>query len=260
MPSDPALASARIITCDSLGSTNVEALARARAGEQGPLWISARNQSAGRGRRGRTWVSEPGNLYATLLVTDPGPAECAAELSFVVGLAARDAVAKMAPSLASALKLKWPNDLLLGDAKLGGILIEGERTPAGLAVAIGIGLNCAHHPANTEFPATDLAAAGVRVAPEGLLAALAAAMPARMAQWERGEGFSSIRADWLAHAVGLGGEVRVRLERRDMIGRFEALDAHGRLLLRLAEGRIETITAGDVFPLTAAPAAVAAGR
>jgi len=260
MPGDPARASARITTCDSLGSTNIEALARARAGEVGPLWISARRQSAGHGRRGRAWVSEPGNLYATLLVVNPGPAEHAAELSFVAGLAARDAVAQIAPSLAALLKLKWPNDLLLGDAKLGGILIEGEAMAQGFAVAIGIGINCVHHPADTEFPATDLAVAGAHVAPEHLLAALAAAMPARMAQWNRGLGFAAIRADWLAHAAGLGGQMRVRLEGREIIGRFDALDERGRLKLRLADDWIETITAGDVFPLTAAPAAAAAER
>jgi len=260
MPSDPALAPARIITCDSLGSTNAEALARARAGEPAPFWISARRQSAGRGRRGRTWISEPGNLYATLLVLDPGPAERAAELSFVAGLAARDGVAKTAPSLASSLKLKWPNDLLLGEAKLGGILIEGEGTSYGLAAAVGIGINCAHHPADTEFPATDLVAAGAHMAPEDLLATLAAAMPARLAQWNRGQGFAATRADWLAHAAGLGCELRVRLEGGEIMGRFEALDTQGRLLLRLADGRLETVTAGDVFPITAAPAAAAARR
>jgi BirA family biotin operon repressor/biotin-[acetyl-CoA-carboxylase] ligase len=258
MPGDPTLASARIIGCDSLGSTNAEALSRARAGERGPLWICARRQSAGRGRRGRTWVSKPGNLYATLLVMNPGPPERAAELSFVAGLAARDAVAQIAPALASALTLKWPNDLLLRGAKLGGILIEGEGTPRGLAVAIGIGINCSHHPADTEFPATDLAIAGVHVTPEDLLAALAAAMPVRMSQWNRGQGFSSIRSDWLAHAAGIGAETRVRLADRDLTGRFEALDEKGRLLLRLTGGRIETITAGDVFPLTGAPATAAA--
>src|SRR5229473_5485322 len=121
-----AAAGVGLIACDTVGSTNAEALAYARSGERGPLWITARRQTAGRGRRGRTWVSEPGNLYATLLLTDPGPAERAAELSFVAALAVRDAIVEMAPGLGSRLKVKWPNDLLIDRAKVAGILIEGE--------------------------------------------------------------------------------------------------------------------------------------
>jgi BirA family transcriptional regulator, biotin operon repressor / biotin---[acetyl-CoA-carboxylase] ligase len=260
MPGDPALASAPIVAFDSLGSTNAEALARARGGERGPLWISARLQTSGRGRRGRAWVSQPGNLHATLLMIDAGPAVCAPELSFVAGLAACDAITEGAPALAQSIKLKWPNDVLLHDAKLAGILIEGEGTPQGHAVAIGFGVNCAHHPADTEFPAADLAAAGVKIAPEALLAALAAAMATRMAQWQRGAGFPSIRSDWLARAAGIGNPLRVRLEGGNLDGRFEALDERGRLLLRMPDGTVEVIAAGDVFPLTGAPTAVAAGR
>src|ERR1700720_304756 len=112
------LAGVRHIAYETLGSTNAEALARARAGEHGPLWITAATQSAGRGRRGRTWVSTPGNLFATLLLTDPSPPEAAPQLSFVVALALHDALAECAPQLGPLLKLKWPNDLLLGPPKL----------------------------------------------------------------------------------------------------------------------------------------------
>ncbi len=116
----------RLIAHDSLGSTNAEALARGRAGERGPLWITAARQTAGRGRRGNAWVSEPGNLYASLLLTDAAPAAQLPELCFVVALAVRDAVCMAAPHLASPVKLKWPNDLLLDGAKVAGILIEAE--------------------------------------------------------------------------------------------------------------------------------------
>ena len=117
----------RLIAYDTLGSTNAEALARGRAGERGPLWITAARQTAGRGRRGNAWVSEPGNLYASLLLTDAAPAAHLPELCFVVALAVRDAVCGGAPrSFRPKLKLKWPNDLLLDGAKLAGILIEAE--------------------------------------------------------------------------------------------------------------------------------------
>jgi BirA family biotin operon repressor/biotin-[acetyl-CoA-carboxylase] ligase len=146
------LAGVRHIAYETLGSTNAEALARARASEHGPLWITAQSQSAGRGRRGSTWVSPVGNLHATLLLSEPSPPEHAPQLSFVAALALHDAIAECAAQLGPLLKVKWPNDLLLGGAKLAGILIEGESDPA-FAVAIGIGVNCAVHPDDTTYPA-----------------------------------------------------------------------------------------------------------
>src|SRR5262245_55739124 len=177
-----AAAGVGLIACETVGSTNCEALAHARAGEKGPLWITAQAQTAGRGRRGRTWVSEPGNLYATLLLTDPAPPERAAQLSFVAALATHDAIAACAGALVPRLALKWPNDVLLDGAKLAGILIEAEGTRP-LVVAVGVGVNCRHHPDATEFPATDLAAAGAAVTVEELFKALSIAMVHRLREW-----------------------------------------------------------------------------
>ena len=241
------LAGVRHVKFETLGSTNAEALARARAGERGPLWISAKTQDAGRGRRGNAWVSPPGNLYATLLLTEPSPPASAPQLSFVAALALHDAVCECAPQLGPALKVKWPNDLLLGLVKLAGILIEGESEPI-FAVAVGIGANCVSHPVETPFPATDLAAAGALVTPDALLAALAAAITRRSDQWRRGEGFAAIRADWLKRAAGLGQPIKVRLPERELAGRFHGLDEAGRLQLDRPEG-LTTVTAGEVFGL-----------
>ncbi len=241
------LAGVRHRTYDTLGSTNAEALALARAGERGPLWITAKSQSAGRGRRGSAWVSAPGNLYATLLLTEPSAPAQAPQLSFVAALALHDAVSEVAPQLAPALTVKWPNDLLLGGKKLAGILIEGDSEKV-FAAAIGFGVNCVSHPAETDHPATDLAASGTQVAPERLFAALVPAMQRRFAQWQRGEGFAAIRADWLKRAAGLGEEIRVRLPERELSGRFEGLDDTGRLLLR-GQGGVTAVTAGEVFGL-----------
>src|SRR5216683_1745087 len=116
----------RLVAHEVLGSTNAEALSLARQGERGPLWIIAERQSAGRGRRGRSWVSAPGNLYASLLLTDPAPTEHWPELSFVAALAIHDAVVEAAAALKPLLAIKWPNDLLLSGKKFAGILIEGE--------------------------------------------------------------------------------------------------------------------------------------
>lgn len=244
------LAGVRHIAFDSLGSTNAEALARARAGERGPLWITAAVQETGRGRRGREWASPAGNLYASLLLTDPAPQAVASQLSFVAALALHDAVAEGAPQLGPLLKVKWPNDLLLGGAKIAGILIEAE---SGLpfAAVIGMGVNCASHPADTVYPATDLATAGANVTSEALLRALAGAMQTRLAQWDRGQGFAAIRSAWLRRAAGLGQDIRVRLPEREFSGIFDGLDETGRLLVRGEDG-ITAVTAGEVFGFGAA--------
>jgi BirA family transcriptional regulator, biotin operon repressor / biotin---[acetyl-CoA-carboxylase] ligase len=239
------LAGVRHIAYETLGSTNAEALALARAGERGPLWITAQSQNAGRGRRGSRWVSPPGNLYATLLLTKPSRPEQAPQLSFVAALALHDAVAACAPQLGPVLKVKWPNDLLSGQAKVAGILIEGESDPV-FTVAVGIGVNCAAHPSDVAYPATDLAAAGALVVPDALFSELATAMQRRLAQWNGGQGFAAIRGDWLKRAAGLGETLRVRLSARELAGRFQGLDEAGRLLLEQDSG-VTRITAGEVF-------------
>ena len=243
-------AGTRVVVLDLVDSTNAEALRRAGAGERGPLWIVAKEQSAGRGRRGRGWTSVAGNLHATLLMTDPSLPAVAPQLGFVAGLALHDAAAAAASSLASRLALKWPNDLLCAGRKIAGILVEGEGDP--LAVAVGIGVNCHRHPDAAEFPATDFASEGIDVSAAVLFDDLAAAMDVRLQEWNRGAGFADIRAAWLARAAGVGEPVRVRLSGRELAGRFETIDDSGRLMLRTGpgdgHGNLEAIAAGDVFP------------
>ncbi len=257
MQLDPRASAAgvRLVAHEILVSTSAEALSLARQGERGPLWITAERQTAGHGRRGREWVSEPGNLYASLLLTNPALAEFWPQLAFVAALAIHDAVVEVAPALRSKLAIKWPNDLLLSGAKFAGILIEGESGGEGVVV-LGIGVNCTSHPAIADHPATDLAAAGASVTPEALFCVLSSKVVGRLAQWNCGEGFTTVRADWLVRAVGLGQEIVVRLPDRELVGIFEDLDERGALILRRSDGSAATITAGDVFlPATSPPAA-----
>ena len=240
-------AGVRLMAHDELDSTNAEGLRLKQQGERGPLWITAERQTKGRGRRGRTWTSLPGNLHATLLLTDPGPAESWPQLSFVAGLAAHDAVVDIVPDIKPSLGLKWPNDLLLSGRKFAGILIEAEGTEESGAVVIGFGINCKAHPEGTDFPATDLAAAGADVTARALFAALSAKMLGRIAQWNSGEGFATVRADWLARAEGVGEEIGVRLADRELSGHFEEIDEAGALVLVLPDGSKEVISAGDVM-------------
>jgi BirA family biotin operon repressor/biotin-[acetyl-CoA-carboxylase] ligase len=238
--------SASVKFLDVVDSTNAEALRLAKAGERGPLWIVAKEQGRGRGRRGRAWVSPAGNLYATLMLADPAPAAAAPQLGFVAALALHDAAGAAAPALAPRLALKWPNDLLCAGRKIAGILIEGEGDP--VVVAVGIGVNCRHHPDATEFPSTDFAAEGADVGAAVLFDHLATATRARLMLWNRGAGFADIRAAWLSRALGLGQPIRVRLAERETTGCFETIDDAGRLVLRTARGEVETVAAGDVFP------------
>ncbi len=255
MKLDPAVAAAgvRLIVLETVGSTNAEALARASAGDGGPLWITACRQTAGRGRGGRSWVSEPGNLYATLLLCDASPAANAPELSFVSALALHDALAELAPALAPRLRFKWPNDLLVDRAKIAGILVEGEAGPRGFATAIGIGVNCARHPSDASYASTDLGAAGVDLSPAAVFHGLSVTMGRRLHQWDRGAGFAAIRHDWLARAGGIGEPVRVRIGDDHLEGIFAAIDPTGRLLLAVSDGTTRVIGAGEVIPRLAEP-------
>ncbi len=235
----------RCETFDSLGSTNDEALSRARAGDPGRLWIVAREQAVGRGRQGRVWSSPRGNLYASLLLVDPCPAAVSPQLGFVAGVSLHKAAS--AVTAAPDIALKWPNDLLVGGAKASGILVEGASLAGrALAVVIGIGVNVRHAPPDTPYPATTLASRRPDLEPETVFSALAAAMAETLDQWRAGDGFSDVRRAWLARSGGLGGPVTVRRPGGDVAGIFKDLDPDGRLLLDV-DGRTVPIEAGDVF-------------
>lgn len=227
-----------LVRLDEVDSTNEEARRRAEAGEGGPLWIMADRQTAGRGRRGRVWETLDGNLAATLLLRPK--ASPAAQLSFAAALAVAEMAADFAPH--AAITVKWPNDVLAGGKKLAGILLE-----AGSGwLAVGIGVNLAHFPDGTEFPATSLAALGVTPPPpDTALAVLAARFTHWQALWER-DGFAPLRAAWLARAEGLGRPVRARLPHEERQGTFEGIDATGALLLQ-EPGGVRAISAGEVF-------------
>jgi BirA family transcriptional regulator, biotin operon repressor / biotin---[acetyl-CoA-carboxylase] ligase len=242
-------AGVRLEALGTVGSTNKEARIRARQGERGPLWITAVAQTEGRGRMDRTWASPQGNLYASLLLCDASPVERAPELAFVAALALRDAIVAEAPALAGELGFKWPNDLLLAGEKCAGILIEGDvDTDKSVSAVIGIGANCTTHPPAATYPATDLRAHGAQIAPAQLLRKLSATMCRRLAQWDRGQNFPAMLADWLIAARGIGDEVTVRNGGGERHGRFVGVDQSGRLVLELAGGGVEKISAGDVFP------------
>ncbi|KZM47913.1 biotin--acetyl-CoA-carboxylase ligase [Labrenzia sp. OB1] len=232
---------------DAVGSTNSVCFERARAGHPGNLWIRAHTQSEGRGRRGRDWMSPEGNLFASVLLIDPEPADRIAELPLAAAVALAEAVDKAAGTL-QLVSLKWPNDLLVGGAKLSGILLEAETLADGRrTVVIGFGVNCVSHPPLTLYQATDLRSLGFQVPADRLFASLAECLAEQLNRWQKPDGFESIRTAWLSRAAHLGKEITVRTAREEITGIFADMDARGYLVLKQEDGGQRTVYAGDVF-------------
>lgn len=241
---------APILLLDQTDSTNADARRRADAGETGPLWIVARRQTEGRGRRGRAWDSDAGNLFATLLTTTRKPPAEAAQVTFIAALAVADLLDGWAP--ASLVTIKWPNDVMLAGDKAAGVLVEsGAHENGGLWLAVGIGVNLAHAPEGTERPATALVhhlRGDATAAPtvEAAAAKLAEAFDVWMTRWET-LGFQPILDAWRARTPGLEGPAVARLGRETVEGIAEGVAPDGALKLRLADGSLRLISAGDVF-------------
>lgn len=230
-----------------IDSTNEEARRLAASGQRGPIWLTAGQQTAGRGRRGRAWLSPFGNLSATLLIAPPRPAAECAQLSFVAAIAAADAASSFAPNI--DIKVKWPNDVLANGKKLAGILLESASGADGALtfLAIGIGMNLAHFPPGMEFPATSLAALGVAAPqPADALTQLASGFAKWYDIWMT-KGFAPIHDAWLARAAGLGTRIRARLTHEETSGVFEGIDDTGALILRESADKTRKIAAGEVF-------------
>lgn len=225
--------------------------ARRLAGDvSGPTWISAKRQTAARGRRGRGWETPEGNLSATLLLKPAGQSEAAALRSFVAALAVYEACLTLT-GRTEAFALKWPNDVMMNGGKLAGILLESSGQGAALDwLSIGIGVNLAHAPEvgaleGRALEPVALSALGVDITPEDFLLHLACAF----AQWETrftSYGFAPIRLAWLARAAHLGQPIVARTMTCEFEGTFETVNEVGNLVLRTAKGR-EVIPAADIF-------------
>jgi BirA family transcriptional regulator, biotin operon repressor / biotin---[acetyl-CoA-carboxylase] ligase len=237
-------------TLPAVGSTNDVVRERALAGAPEGLVVRAEEQLAGRGRHGRVWSSPRGNLYVSILFRPSRPLNEAATLSLALGLGLADAIATAVGSGAAgpglALRLKWPNDLLAGGAKIAGILLENVSVDPGQpAIVAGLGVNVAAAPGGLPYPATTLAALGLQVTPEALLQRLLAHLGQDYALWQAG-GFAALRGRWLARAQGLGQPAGVRVGERTISGRFVDVDEAGHLVLEGEAGRLR-LNAGELF-------------
>ncbi|MEG9861075.1 MAG: biotin--[acetyl-CoA-carboxylase] ligase [Parvularculales bacterium] len=233
---------------ETLDSTNEEALRLGQAGEEGPLWVVARRQTAGRGRRGRAWTSPEGNLMTSLLLSLSVTPIVAAQLSFVAGLAVYDMIVELSRGKKN-VGLKWPNDVLLADKKIAGILLEASGTAnKRMRLIIGIGINLVHYPKDTPYPAASVAAfTGEIHSISQVLPLLAHKFSVRFQEWIYGEGFETTRLAWLERAAGVGEKIEVRLPSTIHKGIFAGLDEQGALMLAQGRGRVCSIPAGDVF-------------
>jgi len=228
-----------LVALPSVGSTNDEAARLAEAGATEGTVVWSREQTGGRGRRGRSWASPVGNLYSSTILRPDCPAMRAAELGFVAALA----VADMVPS-GRAVRVKWPNDVLVDGGKVAGILPESSIAADGKAehVVLGIGVNVGFAP---NLPEMRYPGACLGGTVEAALEALTAALARRMVQWRR-DGFPAVRAEWLAKAGPLGLEVDVKLGDELVRGRFAGMDSEGALLLDTEAGP-RRIVAGELL-------------
>jgi len=227
-----------------LESTNEEAKRLAERGCRHGTVVWADEQTAGHGRFGRPWHSPRGNLLLSVLLRPEVPAIRSAELGFVSAVVVADCVAGLLPQRCR-IELKWPNDVQVEGAKVAGVLPEAQSAGEALAwVVLGVGLNLAHAPTDTPYPATSLRAHGATVTPEHGLQVFLTHLADWLPRWET-EGFAPVRDAWLARARGLGSEVTVTLAGRQERGLFGGLDADGAMILDTGDGP-RRITAGEV--------------
>lgn len=236
----------RVETVEEIGSTNDALKLRASDGAEEGLVLRAEKQSAGRGRRGRSWTSEPGNLYVSFLLR---PAKAPAEAA-TLGFVAAIAIGNLLRALMNVpVTLKWPNDVLVDGAKISGILLESGGVAGGKVdwLVLGIGINLRHHPEAALYPTTDLVAAGgPALPPARALDLLLAEFQPLYERWLTG-GFAALREDWLRHARGLGTPILARLGAEEVPGIFAGIEGDGTLLLTTEGGGTRRIAAGDIF-------------
>ncbi|MFW2350051.1 biotin--[acetyl-CoA-carboxylase] ligase [Qipengyuania sp.] len=226
------------------GSTNSDLAACLRAGESVPEgeWLVADRQVAGRGRQGRAWFDGSGNFMGSTVVhcapRDPSPAT----LALVAGVAAYEAVSAILAD-PSRLRLKWPNDLMLGEAKLAGILLERE----GNAIVVGMGINLVAAPDLPDRRTVALTALGPAPDRDLFASALATAFDRELERW-RTYGLEPLVRRWESVAHPQGTPLTVRPPGEEQIaGSFAGLTGEGALSLRLADGSTRAIHAGDVM-------------
>jgi BirA family biotin operon repressor/biotin-[acetyl-CoA-carboxylase] ligase len=224
---------------ERIGSTNDEARRLAASGAPHGTVVHADEQAAGRGRFGRTWYSPPGNLYLSVLLRLGLPPYRGPELSFVTAITVADAIDALLPKQTRST-LKWPNDVLVNDGKIAGILVESADD----AHIIGIGVNVLEAPRNAPYKTATLVGVGGIATVDGARDILLDGLAKHLEAWTA-HGFEPIRTAWLARAHPIGTPLRASIGGRTEEGLFAGLDESGAMLLDTPEGR-KRIAAADV--------------
>jgi BirA family transcriptional regulator, biotin operon repressor / biotin---[acetyl-CoA-carboxylase] ligase len=225
----------------TIDSTNLEARRLFDAGERGPLFLLADEQTAGKGRLDRSWASAKGNCYSTLILPLNSEITAVPQIGFVVALAVADVVREHGVEA----KLKWPNDVLINGAKVAGIICEVLSSNP-LTVAIGCGINVAHAPLFLAYPATCLVAEGATVTRDDVFASYGLALGTWLTIWNNGQNFAAIRTAWMNLAIGIGETISMRNADQHLTGNFEAITEQGAVMLKPPHGPPHILHAGDM--------------
>lgn len=236
-----------LLSFDMLDSTNEEGKRLAKAGGGHGAFIWAKRQVSGKGRMGRKWISDEGNLFVSVLLQPQKPVKDFSELSFVSANAVIESLKDLVPAK-SKLSCKWPNDILLNDRKLGGILLESLQGDFGSWVVVGVGINVDSFPPKTDFPATSLKEVGVElVSAKIILSRFIHHFIENYNEWNK-KGFAPARKYWMEHAWGVGERLCARLPDKEIEGISQGIDADGSLTLLLDNGKKQQIMAADIYP------------
>lgn len=244
-----------LLTYECVDSTNEEARRLAEGGAAHGAVIWAKEQTSGRGRLQRKWESKPGNLFVSILLSPKCSLSAAAQLSFVSAVAAVEALKPLLPGKGD-FRCKWPNDILLGGKKVGGILLESFTTqteePSGKTkskqwVVVGVGMNIDSYPEQALYPATSLREAGVEVVSAKIV--LGRFIEHFIQQYDLWvtDGFVPIRRNWLDYAYGIGKKIEIIQGDEVVKGTFKGLSEAGEMLVGASKGQEYAINSGDVF-------------
>ncbi len=223
----------------TIDSTNTEARRRVDFGEPAPFWVISDEQTEGRGRLGRQWISEPGNLYATHAFTITAANVVSSQISFVAALAVHDVATSFINN--TSITLKWPNDCLIDGAKFSGILSELH----GVVMILGMGLNVLHKPEGLPYKATCLKAYAPNITVAQTFAVLQLKLKKWLQIWDNGAGFQHVHRGWEARCDAIGKPISLDSGAAILHGTFAGLAPDGGLLLN-HNNSTTTHHAGDV--------------
>ena len=237
-----------LVRMDSVSSTNEELKMRAinQNASEG-LAIASTVQTSGKGRHGRFWESEAGNMYCSVLFKPDCGLVRASQLGFLAALASSQAIASYTGDV-QKLKLKWPNDVLLNNKKVGGILLEANNNKSTSVdwVVVGCGVNLKQHPKQTQFPATSIMKElGIVVEVKEFIDCYLN----KLMEWYKtwlSQGFSPVRLAWLAMAFNLNKELLVKFGDQNIVGSFQDLDEDGALIIKTIDG-FSKVNAGEIY-------------